>query len=149
MIQPGGRRVPGPCVSPNSEHTAMDWEVYPQGLTETLQWLDQRYGKVPLYITENGAAIDDVVAPNGRVDDVRRVEYLDSHLRAAKEAIGTGVDLRGYFVWSLLDNFEWQSGFSKRFGIVRVDFETQQRVPKASAQFYSDVIRTNGGAIGG
>jgi beta-glucosidase len=134
---------------PNSDHTAMDWEVYPQGLTATLRWLDQRYGKVPLYITENGAAIDDVVELNGRVDDVRRVEYLDSHLRAAKEAIGTGVDLRGYFVWSLLDNFEWQSGFSKRFGIMRVDFETQQRVPKASAQFYSDVIRTNGGAIGG
>ncbi|HEX4414967.1 MAG TPA: GH1 family beta-glucosidase [Lacipirellulaceae bacterium] len=134
---------------PQSEYTAMDWEVYPQGLTEILEWVAARYGNVPLYITENGIALDDVVAPNGRVDDVRRVQYLDSHLRAAREAIGTGVDLRGYFVWSLLDNFEWQAGFSKRFGIVRVDFETQERVPKASARFYSDVVRTNGGALGG
>jgi beta-glucosidase len=132
---------------PQSEYTAMDWEVYPAGLTEILKWVASRYGNVPLYITENGIALDDVVGPNGRVDDQRRVQYLDSHLRAAREAIGTGVDLRGYFVWSLLDNFEWQAGFSKRFGIVRVDFETQQRVPKASARFYSDVVRTDGGAL--
>jgi beta-glucosidase len=132
---------------PNSEYSAMDWELYPQGLTEILKWVARRYGNVPLYITENGMAVEDVAAPDGSINDARRVQYLNSHLRAAKEAIGTGVDLRGYFVWSLLDNFEWQSGFSKRFGIVRVDFETQQRVPKASAQFYSDVIRTNGGAL--
>ena len=127
----------------------MDWEVYPQGLTETLRWLDQRYGKVPLYITENGAAIEDVVAPKGRVDDTRRVEYLHSHLRAAKEAIGTGVDLRSYFVWSLLDSFRVAIRAFLSDSVSCVDFETQQRVPKASAQFYSDVIRTNGGAIGG
>jgi beta-glucosidase len=132
---------------PQSEYSAMGWEVYPDGLTEILEWAARRYGNVPLYITENGMAVDDTVEPNGRVDDARRVQYLNSHLRAAKEAIGTGVDLRGYFVWSLLDNFEWQSGFSKRFGIVRVDLESQQRVPKASAQFYSDVIRTNGGVL--
>jgi beta-glucosidase len=134
---------------PQSEYTAMDWEVYPRGLTEILTWVAGRYGNAPLYITENGVALEDVAEPNGGVNDVRRVQYLNSHLRAAREAIGTGVDLRGYFVWSLLDNFEWQSGFSKRFGIVRVDFETQQRVPKASARFYSDVVRTNGGALGG
>ncbi len=134
---------------PQSEYTAMDWEVYPAGLTEILKWVASRYGNVPLYITENGVALDDVVAPKGVLDDTRRVQYMNSHLKAAREAIGTGVDLRGYFVWSLLDNFEWQSGFSKRFGIVRVDFETQQRVPKASARFYTDVIRTNGGALGG
>jgi beta-glucosidase len=145
----GGPARARTVMQPGAEYTAMDWEIYPQGLTETLRWVANRYGNVPLYITENGAAIEDIPAPNGHVDDTRRVQYLNSHLRAAKEAIGTGVDLRGYFVWSLLDNFEWQSGFSKRFGIVRVDFASQQRVPKASARFYSDVIRTNGGVLGG
>jgi beta-glucosidase len=132
---------------PNSEYTATDWEIYPAGLTEILHWVANRYGKVPLYITENGAAFDDVLLPNSRVDDTRRVEYLKSHLRAARQAIDEGVDLRGYFLWSLLDNFEWQSGYSKRFGIVHVDFTTQQRVPKESARFYSGVIRTNGSVL--
>ena len=87
------------------------------------------------------------VLPNGAINDRQRVEYLHDHLRAAQQAIDAGVDLRGYFLWSLLDNFEWQSGYSKRFGIVHVDFDTQQRTPKASSQFYSDVIRTNGAAL--
>ncbi len=134
---------------PNSAYTATDWEVYPSGLGETLQWFADRYGNLPLYITENGAAFDDVLSPNNSVNDTRRVQYLRSHLLAAREAVKTGVDLRGYFVWSLLDNFEWQSGYSKRFGIVYVDFETQQRVPKESARFYSEVIRTNGGVLKG
>jgi len=134
---------------PNSAYTATDWEVYPSGLGETLQWVADRYGNLPLYITENGAAFDDVLSPNNSVNDTRRVQYLRSHLLAAREAVKTGVDLRGYFVWSLLDNFEWQSGYSKRFGIVYVDFETQQRVPKESARFYSEVIRTNGGVLKG
>ncbi len=134
-----------PVPQPNCPHTAMGWEIYPQGLCDTLQWLKDRYGDLPLYVTENGAAFDDVPQPNGSVHDPQRVQYLEDHLCAARRAIGAGgVDLRGYFVWSLLDNFEWQCGYSKRFGIVYVDFETQRRVPKSSARFYTDVIRTNG-----
>ena len=132
---------------PNCPHTAMDWEIYPQGLTDILQWVHDRYGKVPLYITENGAAFDDQIQPNGGIQDTQRVQYLTDHLRAARRAIDIGVDLRGYFVWSLFDNFEWQQGYSKRFGIVHVDFETQQRVPKSSARFYDEVVRTNGVAL--
>jgi beta-glucosidase len=113
-------------------------------LDRTLRWVRERYGNIPLYITENGAAFDDRANKNGDVDDTERVKYLRDHLRAAGEAIAAGVDLRGYFVWSLLDNFEWASGFSKRFGIVRVDYESQRRTPKSSARFYAKVIRTGG-----
>ncbi len=133
----------------NCPHTAMDWEIYPQGLTDTLAWINERYGDLPIYITENGAAFDDQVDATGAVDDPQRVQYLREHLLAARQAIEAGVNLRGYFVWSLIDNFEWGRGYSKRFGIVHVDFETQRRVPKSSAQFYSDVIRTNGQILGG
>jgi beta-glucosidase len=125
----------------------MEWEIYPQGLTDTLVWLRERYGDLPLYITENGAAFDDLWDGSALVDDPQRVEYLRSHLRAARDAIAAGVNLRGYFVWSLLDNFEWQCGYSRRFGIVYVDFATQRRVPKASSGFYSDVICTNGASL--
>lgn len=131
----------------NCPYTAMDWEIYPSGLVDTLQWVNDRYGNLPLYITENGAAFEDEITPNGTVNDFQRVEYLRGHLQAARRAIEAGVNLRGYFLWSLLDNFEWQCGYSKRFGIVRVDFENQRRIPKASARFYSDVIRTNGLAL--
>jgi beta-glucosidase len=96
------------------------------------------------FISRKTEAIDDCPDANGGVNDTDRVEYLRSHLRAARQAIDAGVNLRGYFAWSLLDNFEWQSGFSKRFGIVRVDYETQRRTPKSSARFYAKVIRTNG-----
>ncbi len=125
----------------------MEWEIYPQGLTDTLLWLRERYGDLPLYITENGAAYDDRGDGSPLVDDPQRVEYLRSHLRAVRDAIAAGVDLRGYFVWSLLDNFEWQCGYSKRFGIVHVDFATQRRTLKASANFYSNVIRSGGAAL--
>lgn len=130
-------------------HTEMGWEIYPQGLTDTLTWLRDRYGNMPLYITENGAAFDDRVDPTGAVHDPQRVEYLNQHLSASRQAIDQGVDLRGYFVWSLLDNFEWQCGFSKRFGIVHVDYATQRRVPKTSAQFYRDVARSGGAIVQG
>ncbi len=136
-------------VDPNRPRTATDWEIYPKGLEEILTWVKARYGEVPLYVTENGAAFDDVLSPNGSVDDSERVQYLQSHLQAARRAIGAGIDLRGYFLWSLLDNFEWQSGFSKRFGIVYVDFTTQRRVPKSSAEFYRNVIRTHGAVLKG
>lgn len=129
---------------PDRPRTALGWEIFPRGLTNTLQWVRSRYGNIPQYITENGAAFDDIPAPDGSLTDTDRVQYVKEHLQAAGQALQAGVDLRGYFVWSLLDNFEWQSGFSKRFGIVRVDYLTQRRTPKASARFYQDVIRTGG-----
>jgi beta-glucosidase len=134
-------------LTPDCPRTATDWEIYPAGLMQTLQWVKNRYGDLPQYITENGAAFDDVLLPNCTVNDRERVEYIRDHLQAARRAIGAGIDLRGYFLWSLLDNFEWQSGYSKRFGIAHVDFQAQRRIPKASARFYSDVIRTNGTAL--
>jgi beta-glucosidase len=135
---------------PQSTHTALgwEWEVHAPALTRVLLWVKERYGDVPLYITENGAAFyDPPAAVGGRVDDPLRTHYLRDHLRAAHDAIRLGVDLRGYYVWSLLDNYEWSAGYDIRFGIVHVDFDTLVRTPKASARFYADVIRTNGGAL--
>ena len=128
-------------------HTETGWEVFPRGLTDTLLWLRKRYGNRPFYVTENGAAFYDPPLADGSLEDPLRVRYLADHLRAAREAIRQGVDLRGYFAWSFLDNFEWSHGFSKRFGIVHVDYATQKRTPKASARFYAEVIRTNGTAL--
>ena len=133
--------------NPRAVYTETAWEVYPPGLTDILLWVRQRYGKLPLYITENGAAFYDPPTAEGTVQDPLRVDYLRQHLRAAREALRRGVDLRGYFVWSLLDNFEWALGYSKRFGIIHVDFQTQKRTLKASAQFYKEVIRTQGGSL--
>ena len=126
-------------------YTETNWEVYPQGLVDTLLWVRQRYGELPIYITENGAAFPDPdTAADGRIDDPLRVEYLRAHLAALREAIAQGVDVRGYCVWSLLDNFEWSLGYSKRFGIVHVDYATQRRTPKASALYYRRVIASGG-----
>jgi len=130
--------------NPRAAYTETGWEVFPQGLTDILLWVRERYGKLPLYITENGAAFYDPPTADGTVSDPLRVDYLQKHLRAAREAMRGGVDLRGYFVWSLLDNFEWALGYAKRFGIIHVDFETQKRTLKASAEFYRDVVRTRG-----
>ncbi|MGH7505973.1 MAG: GH1 family beta-glucosidase [Longimicrobiales bacterium] len=135
---------------PGHAHTELgwEWEVHPPGLTRALLWVSERYGDVPLYITENGAAFYDPPSPiDGRIDDPLRVHYLREHLRAALAAIRAGVDLRGYFAWSLLDNYEWSAGYRPRFGIVHVDYATLARTPKMSARFYSDVIRTNGAAL--
>jgi beta-glucosidase len=126
------------------ETTAMGWPVEPDGLTELLVRLDEDYVQIPIYITENGRAVYDYVDPEGGVDDEERVAFLDAHFRAAHEAMERGVDLRGYLVWSLLDNFEWAEGYSKRFGIVFVDYGTQRRIPKASARWYKEVIERNG-----
>ena len=129
-------------------HTTMDWEVFPQGLEDTLRWVRERYGALPLYVTENGAAFyDPPIAHAERVDDPLRVAYFRDHLRAVQRAIAAGVDVRGYFAWSLLDNFEWSYGYAQRFGIVHVDFATQRRTLKASARFYADVVRSHGGAL--
>jgi beta-glucosidase len=138
---PGGDRVqwhraPGP-------RTEMDWPIDPSGLEEILLRIKRDYGDVPLYITENGAAFTDRVV-DGRVEDQERVGYLHAHLAAAHRALEKGANLRGYFVWSLLDNFEWAYGYGKRFGIVHVDYSTQQRILKQSAHWYRGVIAAGG-----
>ncbi|WP_433214526.1 GH1 family beta-glucosidase [Microtetraspora malaysiensis] len=132
---------------PAGPTTAMDWPIDPAGLESLLLRLSRDYPEVGLLVTENGAAFDDVVQ-DGRVSDPERVGYLDAHLRAAHAAISAGADLRGYLVWSLLDNFEWAYGYHKRFGIVYVDFATQRRIPKESALWYREVIGRNGLSYG-
>jgi beta-glucosidase len=119
--------------------TDMGWEIYPQGLTELLLQLKTEYALPPIYITENGMASSDHVEA-GEVNDTVRLEYVHTHLEALKAAMDQGVDVRGYFLWSLLDNFEWNSGYTKRFGIVYVDYATQARIPKASALWYRDFL---------
>jgi beta-glucosidase len=133
----------------NVTHTETDWEVYEQGLVDTLMWFKQRYGDLPLYITENGAAFyDPPVAEGDVVEDPLRVAYLRKHLRALHDCIEAGVNLKGYYAWSLLDNLEWSLGFAKRFGLYHVNYATQKRTPKASAKFYAKVIETNGAVLG-
>jgi beta-glucosidase len=138
-----------PVPQTRATYTETGWEVFPQGLTDTLVWVKDRYGNPPIYVTENGAAFfDPPVAEGGRVRDPLRVDYLRKHIRAVHDALQQGVDIRGYMAWSLLDNYEWSLGYSKRFGIVHVDFETQARTPKDSARFYSRVIASNGAILG-
>jgi beta-glucosidase len=128
-------------ISPDEELTAMGWPVEPAGLTRLLTWLRDTYPTLPpIYITENGRACQDIVAPDGQVDDSDRVRYLDGHLRAVVDAIEVGVDVRGYYCWTLLDNFEWAEGYSKRFGLVHVDYATQQRTPKSSFSWFRCLI---------
>jgi beta-glucosidase len=125
------------------ERTDMDWLVEPDGLYDVLMSLSKDAPGLPLYITENGCAVEDYVNPGGEVNDLDRVHYLHSHLEAAARAVRDGANLAGYYLWSLLDNFEWGWGYQKRFGIVFVDFGTQRRIPKSSARFYSEVVRAN------
>jgi beta-glucosidase len=117
----------------------MGWEIYPKALTELLESLNNKYKLPPIYITENGAAMVDEKT-DGQIDDISRIEYYQSHLEAVNNAIIKGVDIHGYFAWSLMDNFEWAEGYLKRFGIVHVDYETQQRTIKASGYAYRDLI---------
>jgi len=129
-------------------YTETSWEVFPQGLLDTLLAVKERYGNPRVYVTENGAAFfDPPVATRGRVADPLRVDYLRGHLLAVHEAIAAGVDVQGYFAWSLLDNFEWSLGYSKRFGIVHVNFETQERTQKDSARYYAKVIASRGAVL--
>jgi beta-glucosidase len=131
-----------------SIHTETGWEVYPEALTRILVWTHEICGGLPLYITENGAAFYDAPAPiDGEVEDPLRVAYLRSHIAAAREAMRQGVPLKGYFAWSLLDNFEWSQGYSMRFGIIHVDYSTQERTVKSSGAFYSKVARSNGASL--
>ena len=129
--------------TPGRDKTAMDWEIQATGLTSLLVRIRDEYTPLPIYITENGAAFDDYVDPNGAVVDQNRITYLQEHISAVHDAIDVGVNVRGYFVWSLLDNFEWSFGYSRRFGIVWVDFPTGTRLPKASYAWYRETIRTN------
>jgi beta-glucosidase len=131
-------------VTPDVPVTAFGWPVLPDGFHELLTSLRATYGEAlpPIYITENGAAYDDVLTSDGQVSDVDRVRYLDAHLRAVHRAMADGVDVRGYFCWSLLDNFEWAEGYSKRFGLVYVDYSSQRRIPKQSYQWYRQLITT-------
>jgi len=122
----------------------MGWPVVPHTLRDLLTGLRERYGDAlpPVHITENGSAEDDVPAPDGAVHDADRISYLDGHLRAVAAAIADGVDVRGYYVWSLLDNFEWAYGYRKRFGLVYVAYATQRRIPKDSYRWYRDFVAT-------
>jgi beta-glucosidase len=146
--QPAWTAAPGTegidFTKPVGPVTDMNWLVEPDALRKLLERLHTDYG-VPLMITENGAAYPEGPAPGSdEVHDTRRIEYIDGHLRACLGAIANGVDLRGYFVWSLMDNFEWAEGYAKRFGVIHVDYATQVRRPKDSARWYADVIRRNG-----
>ena len=123
--------------------TDMDWEIDAPGLVEVLGRVHREYPAIPIYVTENGSAFVDKVV-DGEVDDPERLAYFDAHLRACSDAIEAGVPLHGYFAWSLMDNFEWAWGYSKRFGMIYVDYDTQVRIPKSSAKWYSEVIRRNG-----
>ena len=140
----GSDNLPPTRTTEGSEFTDMGWEVAPQSLYRMLVRLAYEYQIPSIYITENGAAFPDVVSEDGRVHDHRRLAYLKAHFQAAHDAIQCGVPLDGYFVWSLMDNFEWSFGYTKRFGIVYVDFETQQRIVKDSGRWYADVIARNG-----
>lgn len=127
-----------------SEYTEMGWEVYPDGLYELLTRLHRDYKVPAIYITENGAAFKDEVTGDGKVHDERRLNYLREHFLRAHRAIQDGVPLKGYFVWSFIDNFEWAYGYTKRFGVVYVDYATQKRIVKDSGWWYKKVITENG-----
>ncbi len=140
---PDGRRE-SVLTAPPGQLTDMGWEIDPMGLRRILLRIHRDYSPRALYVTENGAAYDDPVDADGRVRDERRIRYLDDHLRSAAEAMADGAPLAGYFVWSLMDNFEWSYGYTKRFGLVSVDFATGERVPKDSFRWYRDVVAAGG-----
>jgi beta-glucosidase len=130
-------------AAPPDQRTDMGWEVYPEGLYWLLNRVYFEYQAPKIYITENGCSYSDGPDATGRIRDQRRIDYLAAHLAATHRAIGNGVPVAGYFVWSLIDNFEWAHGFRQRFGLVWVDYTTQQRIPKDSAWWYRDVIAAN------
>ncbi|NEE01433.1 GH1 family beta-glucosidase [Phytoactinopolyspora halotolerans] len=130
-------------VRPPGPYTAMGWNIDPSGMTETLLRLHRDYPDVPLMVTENGAAFEDTVAEDGAIHDDRRIAYLHDHIDAVGQAIDAGADVRGYFAWSLMDNFEWSYGYDRRFGIIRVDYKTGERTWKDSAHWYRDLVSGN------
>ena len=128
---------------PGSDYTEMGWEVCAPSFRRMLNRINADYDLPPIYITENGAAYSDIIAPDGQIHDIRRIDYLRQHLQQLRLAMQDGVDVRGYFAWSLLDNFEWAEGNTKRFGLVRVDYATLERTLKDSAKWYAQVIAKN------
>jgi beta-glucosidase len=134
----GFDQVPPPAHLPR---TSFDWEINSDEFRDTLIWLHEQYPSPPIYITENGAYFDDSVSEDGKVHDARRIEFLGQYIHAMQEAQARGVDVRGFFVWSLLDNFEWAYGYRPTFGIVKVDFNTLRRIPKDSYYWYMNFIR--------
>lgn len=132
-------------AAPTDRHTAMGWPVEPEGLYEILMEFKALYGNPPVFVAENGAAYDDVVAADGQVHDPERTRFLQDHAAQVGRALADGADVRGYLAWSLLDNFEWAFGLSKRFGLVRVDYDSQKRTPKDSFRWYADFIRQSRG----
>ena len=138
---PGAEHVE--FLEQEGQHTAMGWVVDPSGLYDLLMSLHRELPGTPLMITENGAAFEDEVSSEGEVHDPDRLAYIQGHLAAVQRAITDGADVRGYLVWSLMDNFEWAYGYSKRFGVVRVDFDSQLRTVKDSGRFYAEAARAN------
>ncbi|MFA5693490.1 MAG: family 1 glycosylhydrolase [Acholeplasmataceae bacterium] len=126
----------------NTDYTAMDWPVASEGLYWTCKMLYEKY-KVPIYITENGVALSEWPDLDGNIVDNSRIKYVHDHLVAIEKAFKEGVDIKGYFYWSLMDNFEWTHGNSKRFGLIRVNFETGERMLKSSAYWYRDLIKSS------
>jgi beta-glucosidase len=124
--------------------TDRGWTICPEGFREMLLTVTERYGNLPIFIMENGASYPDGVEADGQIHDSNRIQYLQSYLKALHQAIERGVDVRGYFIWTLMDNFEWAEGFQSRFGLIHVDFETQKRIIKDSGKFYWEVIQANG-----
>ncbi len=133
-----------PVNPPDAEYTEMGWEVYPRGIYELLTRVNRDYSTLPLYITENGAAFPDELQKDGTVDDPRRINYLQAYLHETWKALEEGIPLKGYYVWSLMDNYEWAFGYSKRFGLIYIDFENRKRYLKNSAYWYKKVISRNG-----
>jgi beta-glucosidase len=146
FIVAAGPDGPRTVANPDAQHTEMGWEVYPDGLHDVLVRVARDYEPAAIYITENGAAFGDVRVHDGRVHDIERTAFLEGYIGAVAQAIADGAPVKGYFVWSLLDNFEWAEGYSKRFGIVYVDYPTLERVPKDSFYWYRDLLASRRGA---
>jgi beta-glucosidase len=130
--------LPQPPRKRTNDLTAMDWEINPECIYHTLSYAGKLPGAPPLYVTENGIGLEDALTPQGTVEDPRRIQYFQDHLREVWRAQQDGIDVRGYYVWSFMDNFEWAEGYRPRFGLVHVDFENQQRVVKASGQWWKE-----------
>ncbi|MEP7293060.1 MAG: GH1 family beta-glucosidase [Chloroflexota bacterium] len=139
----GNAMIPFQGTHPEGEYTEMDWEVYPRSLYTLLKRIQSDYNPAAIYITENGAAFKDELTPDGKVHDDRRTAYFEGHLEAVQHAVDDGVPVKGYFAWSLMDNFEWAEGYTKRFGLYYVDYETLQRYLKDSGAYYASVAAGN------
>ena len=132
-----------PFSAPGWGRTQMNWGIDPDGIKRELIYVKENYGSPKMYITENGCAMPDLPDEKGFVSDWDRINYLRAHIHKVHEAIEAGVDVRGYFTWSIFDNFEWERGYGPRFGLVRVNYETMERTPKQSAYWFRDLIRQN------